>query len=150
MEPEGRPNILVVDDVDYNIAYIEGIIKHLEVNIIKAGSGKEALMKIIDKKLALALIDIHMPEMDGIELATIIHDDKTRDIVPIIFVTAYHHDELSLEKCYDSGIIDFILKPFRKNILLSKIKIFLEMKLPAASYGVSKNKANCFDLCKTV
>jgi PAS domain S-box-containing protein len=127
MEPEGRPNILVVDDVDYNIAYIEGIIKHLEVNIIKAVSGKEALMKIIDKKLALALIDVYMPEMDGIELATIIQGDKTRDIVPIIFVTAYNHDELSLEKCYDSGIIDFILKPFRKNILLSKIKIFLEL-----------------------
>lgn len=127
MEPEGRPNILVVDDVDYNIAYIEGIIKHLEVNIIKAVSGKEALMKISDKKLALALIDVHMPEMSGIELATIIHGDKTRDIVPIIFVTAYHHDQLSLEKCYDSGIVDFILKPFRKNILLSKIKIFLEL-----------------------
>lgn len=127
MEPEERPNILVVDDVDYNIAYIEGIIKHLEINIIKAFSGKEALMKISGKKLALALIDIHMPEMSGIELATIIHGDKTRDIVPIIFVTAYHHDELSLEKCYDSGIVDFILKPFRKNILFSKIKIFLEL-----------------------
>jgi len=127
MEPEERPNILVVDDVDINIAYIEGIIKHLEVNIIKAFSGKEALMKINGKKLALALIDVHMPEMSGIELATIIFSDKTRDIVPIIFVTAYHHDELSLEKCYDSGIVDFILNPFRKNILLSKIKIFLEL-----------------------
>lgn len=127
MEPEERPNILVVDDVDTNIEYIEEIIKHLEINIIKAFSGKEALMKISGKKLALALIDVHMPEMSGIELATIIHGDKTRDIVPIIFVTAYHHDELSLEKCYDSGIVDFILKPFRKNILLSKIKIFLEL-----------------------
>lgn len=127
MEPEEKPNILIVDDVDFNIIYIEKIIKHLDVNVIKASSGKEALIKIDGHKLAMALIDIFMPDMDGIELVKMIHRDKTRDIVPIIFITAYQHDEHELEKCYDSGIIDFILKPLRKNILLSKIKIFLEL-----------------------
>jgi len=106
---------------------MEKIIRPLNVNVIKAFSGKEALKKIRDLDLALAIIDVQMPEMDGLELATNILNDKSRDIVPIIFITAYAYDELHLEKFYESGIIDFITKPFHRSILTGKIKILLEL-----------------------
>lgn len=127
MQTIERPNILVVDDVDNNINFILQIVKHLNINIITALSGKEALHKIKDVGLALALIDISMPEMDGLELASIILKDETRDLVPIIFVTAHLQDEINIEKCYDSGIIDIILKPFRKNVLVRKVEVYLEL-----------------------
>ncbi|MEI7499548.1 MAG: response regulator [Bacteroidota bacterium] len=92
-----KPNILVVDDVDLNIYYLVDVIKPLNVNIITAFSGKEALMKIRDQELSLALIDVQMPGMDGLELATIINADRTRDIVPVIFITAHSYNELPIE-----------------------------------------------------
>jgi len=127
MEQENKPNILVVDDLEPNVAFMEKIIRPLNVNIIKALSGMDALKKIRDVELALALIDVQMPDMDGLELATNILSDKSRDIVPVIFITAYAYDELHLEKFYESGIIDFITKPFHRSILTGKIKILLEL-----------------------
>jgi PAS domain S-box-containing protein len=122
-----KPNILIVDDVDLNIFYLKEVLKSLNVNIISAFSGEEALAKIKDMELALALIDVQMPGMDGLELATIINADRTRDIVPVIFITAHAYSEYHLEKYYETGIIDFIIKPFHQTILLSKIKILLEL-----------------------
>jgi len=127
IELENRPNILVVDDLESNVAFMEKIIRPLNVNVIKAFSGLDALKKIVDVELAMALIDVQMPDMDGLELATNILSDKSRDIVPIIFITAYAYDELHLEKFYESGIIDFITKPFHRSILIGKIKILLEL-----------------------
>ena len=127
MTSKGKPNILVVDDVEQNVEYIEMLIKSLPINIIKAFSGKEALRKIRDHELALALIDVQMPQMSGLELATTILADTNRELFPIIFITAFHSEERNLEMLYKSGIIDFIAKPFRKSILRSKIKIFLEL-----------------------
>jgi PAS domain S-box-containing protein len=121
-----KPNILLVDDNYPNLYMLEMAIKPLDVNIITALSGEEALTKIKGKEIALAITDIRMPGMDGVELAKIIHDDKSRELVPIIFLTCIAKDELELEKCYAAGAIDFILKPFNNYILLSKVKIFLE------------------------
>ncbi|MEI6455694.1 MAG: response regulator [bacterium] len=127
MDPENKPNILIVDDIEANVSFMERIIRPLNVNMILAYSGEEALGKIRNTELALALIDVQMPEMDGLELAAHILGDRTRDMVPIIFVTAYAYDELHLEKFYKSGIIDFLVKPFQRSILTGKIRILLEL-----------------------
>ena len=127
MESEIRSNILVVDDRSENLFLIEATLDNLDVNLIMAESGTEALLKIKDIEIALALIDIQMPKMGGIELAEIIQNDKSREKIPIIFVTAHHQDEIEIEKYYNSGAVDFIQKPFKKNILISKVKIFLEL-----------------------
>ena len=124
---EESPAILIVDDRIDNVFMLENILAPLNVTLISALSGKEALEKIKNREIALALLDIRMPEMDGIELAEIIHNDQTREKIPIIFITALVKDELEIEKCYESGAIDFILKPFRNNILVSKVKVFLEL-----------------------
>jgi PAS domain S-box-containing protein len=127
MEPAVKPNILIVDDIVANLYLLENILKPLDVNLIMAQSGEDALLKIQDQEIALALLDICMPGMDGVELTGIIQKDKSREITPIIFITANAKDELELEKCYESGAVDFMLKPIRKNILLSKVKVFLEL-----------------------
>jgi len=129
---EKKPNVLLVDDLERNILesniyYIEQIVKSLEVNIIKAYSYEETLSTINGQELALVLIDLRMPHMDGNELASRILNDSDRNLVPIIFISAHSKDELQIEKCYESGIVDFIQKPFTKNILIRKIKIFLEL-----------------------
>ena len=88
MKPEDNPNILIVDDIEPNVILLETTLKHLKANIIRAFSGKEALANIKGKELALALIDVHMPEMNGIDLASHILRDKGRNLIPIIFITA--------------------------------------------------------------
>ncbi len=124
---ERNPNILIVDDIFDNLTLLEDILEIFEVNIIMAQSGHEAIEKIRNKEIALALIDIRMPGMSGVELADILQNDKTHDTFPIIFITAQANDEFELEKCYSSGAVDFILKPFNKRILTSKIKVFIEL-----------------------
>lgn len=122
-----KPNILVVDDIPENLFLIKSILNVLDVNIILANSGSEALLLIQDMEIAMALLDVQMPEMNGIELAKKILTDTKREKIPIIFITAHVKDEVELEKYYESGAIDFIQKPFRFKILLSKVKIFLEL-----------------------
>ncbi len=121
-----KPNVLVVDDILENLLLIEAILKNLEINLILAQSGHEALLKIKDKEIALAMLDIHMPQMDGVKLAEKMQSKRVERI-PIIFITAYFKDEIELENYYKMGAVDFIHKPFRKNILLSKVEVFLEL-----------------------
>ncbi len=127
MELKTKPNILIVDDISENLILFKDILKPLDVNFILASSGIEAIANIKGQEIALALIDIRMPGMDGVELATIIQNDTSRELVPIIFITGHSQDEIELDYYYKSGAVDFILKPFRSNILLSKVKIFLEL-----------------------
>lgn len=122
-----KPNILIVDDDESNLYLLQSFLKILEVNFILAQSGPEALSKIKDENIAMALLDIQMTGMNGVELATQIQNDISREIVPIIFITGQSKGEKELEECYESGAVDFILKPVRKNILLSKVRIFLEL-----------------------
>jgi PAS domain S-box-containing protein len=124
---EKKANILIVDDIDVNLRLLVEIFKKLDVNLILAMSGQEALGKIKDEEIALALIDVQLPQMDGFELAAKIQNDSIYHKIPIIFITAYQKNEIEQERYYESGAVDFIQKPFRKNILLSKVNVFLEL-----------------------
>jgi signal transduction histidine kinase len=134
-----KANVLVVDDIRENLLLIKAILKKLEVNLILAESGKEALAKIVDMDIALALLDIRMPLMDGVKLAEKIQSISTERI-PIIFITAYLKDEIELENYYKMGAVDFINKPFRKNILLGKVEVFLELYRQKQQIKKQKNE----------
>ena len=122
-----KPNILIVDDIDINLSLIESILGKLNVSLIMAHSGIEALSKIKDIEIALALIDIRMPIMDGVELGRVIQNDRYPEIVPIIFITAQIMDDNKMEAYYESGVVDYLIKPFSPKILKSKVKVFLEL-----------------------
>ena len=110
------PNILIVDDNPDHLTYLEIALKPHKLRLIKAGSGFEALEKIENTDLALAIIDVRMPGMNGYELAMKMNEGKSGEKVPIIFITANYVDEMQLFKGYGSGAVDFIFKPINNDV----------------------------------
>ncbi len=121
------PNILIVDDSKEMLAYMGIVLKPTKANIISANSGLKALELIKDQELALAILDVQMPEMNGYTLALKINENRIGAIVPIIFLTAVYQDQVEILKGYQSGAVDYIFKPVNRGILLSKINVFLEL-----------------------
>ena len=123
------PNLLIVDDSPENLELLEAIVKHkkIKARVIRALSGDQALEKIQKIDLALAILDVEMPGMNGYELALQINKSGANDKVPIIFLTANHISELDIFKGYDKGAVDYIVKPFDDRILVSKINVFLDL-----------------------
>ncbi len=121
------PYILIVDDSKEMLTYMEIVLKSAKATIISANSGFKALELIKNKELALAIIDVQMPEMNGYTLALKINENRIGAIVPIIFLTAVYQDQVEILKGYESGAVDYIFKPVNRGILLSKINVFLEL-----------------------
>ncbi len=119
--------ILIVDDNTFYLSLLKTVLKDVEAQVFMANSGREALSLINQNDFALAILDIQMPEMDGFELASHIRNLQNRDLIPIIFLTAYFSDDFQMFKGYDYGAIDYLTKPINKTIFLSKVKIFLEL-----------------------
>lgn len=123
------PKILIVDDISANLVALRHILKKVDADIIAAGSGNEALAATLDHEFCLILLDAHMPEMDGYETAEILSSNENTRHIPIIFITAAYKDELHRLKGYSAGAIDYIQKPIEESILLSKVKLFLQLYL---------------------
>jgi len=121
------PNILIVDDNEENLDFLDSIIGKLKVKVIRALSGPEALLKTKRIKLALAIIDVRMPEMNGYELAGKLNSERPAEKVPIIFLTANFSDDIEIDKGYVSGAVDYIFKPVNPQVLRSKIRVFLDL-----------------------
>jgi len=124
--PEAK--ILVVDDTKANLVAIQVLLKPIDVDIITANSGERVLQAAQENEdhIALILLDVQMPEMDGFEVARLLHgNEKTRSL-PIIFITA-NQDEAHIEEAYLAGAVDYIQKPIRKTALLSKVSVFLDL-----------------------
>lgn len=122
-----QPNILIVDDNATNLLYLEIILQHLPANLVQALSGQEALNKTKNTELALAILDVQMPEMNGYELAVHLNENRSDNKVPIIFLTANFPENARIMEGYQAGAVDYIVKPLNEVILVSKIKIFLEL-----------------------
>jgi len=137
--------LLIVDDNDFYLSILKTILKDIEVEIYMANSGELALKLINENDFALAVLDIEMPEMNGFELAGHIRNLHNRDLLPIIFLTAYFSDDLQMFKGYDNGAIDYLTKPVNRAMFISKVKIFLELdkqkrKLLANKESLQKSK----------
>jgi len=123
-----RPAILIVDDISANRFALRHLLKSIDAEIIEASSGEEALLKAIElDNLALILLDVQMPIMDGYETAELLREEEQTLHIPIIFVTAVHRDEQHILKGYSSGAIDYITKPIQPDILAAKISLFMEL-----------------------
>lgn len=122
-----NPKILVVDDMPQNLFAIEKLLTDLDVEIIKTTSGTEALSFTLKHQFALAIVDVQMPEMDGYELVELLHSNYTTQHLPVIFVSAIYSDEYHYLKGYETGAVDFLAKPFKPEILLGKVQVFLAL-----------------------
>ena len=121
------PNLLIVDDLDENLFFLEQVVKGLNINLIQALSGAEALELIRGIDVALAILDVRMPGMNGYELAVRMNEERTSDKIPVIFLTANPVGDLEAIEVYKSGAVDYMTKPVSVFILLSKINVFLDL-----------------------
>lgn len=121
------PKILIVDDRPENLYALERLLQALEARVVKAFSGAEALSLTLEQDFCVAIVDIQMPEMDGYELVELLRSNEGTNTIPVIFVSAIFSDEYHHRRGYDAGAVDFLSKPFVPEILLSKVKVFIEL-----------------------
>lgn len=119
--------VLVVDDLSQNLFAMEKILQTLPIEIVTASSGNEALSHTLRHEFGLILMDVQMPEMDGFETATLIRQNDSTRSVPIIFVTAISKDDKYVFEGYESGAVDYLFKPIDSSILLSKVRVFVDL-----------------------
>ena len=127
MGVNNKVNVLLVDDQPARLLTYETILSELGQNLVRAGSGLEALEKLMKDEFAVVLLDVSMPEMDGFEAATLIHQHPRFEKTPIIFVTGVHVSELDRLKGYKVGAVDYVSIPVVPEILRSKVAVLIEL-----------------------
>ncbi|OLE96592.1 MAG: hypothetical protein AUG75_18665 [Cyanobacteria bacterium 13_1_20CM_4_61_6] len=127
MKAEERINILMVDDSPTNLLALDSILQAPDRNLVGVSSGDDALRYLLNNEVAVILMDVYMPELDGLETAEMIRGrDRSRNI-PIIFLTADSTGGRHLSRGYSLGAVDYIVKPIEPDILRSKVAVFVEL-----------------------
>ncbi len=119
--------ILIVDDRPENLVVLEALLEPLDVDVVRAQSGNEALGFMLDSDFAMVLLDVQMPEMDGFETAKIMHSIDRSKHIPVIFVTAISKEDNFILHGYENGAVDYLFKPLNPYVLQSKVKVFLNL-----------------------
>jgi signal transduction histidine kinase len=122
-----KPVFLLVDDKPENLLALEALLRRDELEIVTAQSGQEALELVLRHDIGLAIIDVQMPEMNGLELAELMRGSERSKRIPIIFITAGMHDRDTVFNGYDSGAVDFLHKPIDPRILKNKVETFYQL-----------------------
>lgn len=122
-----KPKILLVDDRVENLVSLEMLLGDFDVTFVRATSGMEALRETQKEEFAMAILDVQMPGMDGYETLSLMRKRKKSMFLPVIFVSAIHQSEMHIIKGIETGAVDFIPKPIIPEILIGKVRIFLEL-----------------------
>ena len=122
-------SILIVDDEPKNLTVLETVLESPRYRVIRAESADEALLVLIRQDFAVLILDVQMPGITGFELALMIKQRRKTSAVPIIFLTAYYNDDKHVIEGYDSGAVDYLLKPINPTILRSKVSVLAELFL---------------------
>jgi len=122
-----KVNILMVDDQPSKLMTYEVMLAELGENLIKANSGREALEKLLKTDVAVVLMDVSMPEIDGFELAGMIRQHPRFQRTAIIFISAVHLTDLDRVKGYQRGAVDYISVPVVPELLRAKVSVFAEL-----------------------
>ncbi len=126
MHTVDMPNILIVDDRQENLLAMKSALEDLDCTIYTANSGQEALRLILKHDFALILLDVQMPEMDGFEVARLIHGKKETKDVQIIFITAISKEQKYIKKGYEMGALNYLFKPIDPDELQKKVNVALQ------------------------
>lgn len=126
MEQE-KVNILLVDDQPAKLLAYEVILKELGENLVKASSGREALEYLLKNDVAIILVDVCMPELDGFELAAMIREHPRFQKTAMIFISAIQVSDLDRLRGYEMGAVDYVPVPVVPEVLRAKIKVFAEL-----------------------
>lgn len=127
MNADARVNVLLVDDQPGKLMSYEVMLAELGENLIKTSSAKEALEVLLKTDVAVILVDVCMPELDGFELARMIRDHPRFQKTAIIFISAIHISEADSLRGYDAGAVDYVPVPVVPEVLRAKVKVFAEL-----------------------
>ena len=127
MNPGDKVNILLVDDQPAKLLSYEVILRDLGENLIKAGSAKEAFEQLLKIEIAIILVDVCMPDLDGFQLASMIRDHPRFQKTAIIFVSAIHLTDMDHLRGYEAGAVDYVSVPVVPEVLRAKVKVFAEL-----------------------
>ncbi len=120
-------SILLVDDRPENLLALEAILSGLGHELVRANSGAEALKQLLRKEIALILLDVQMPGMDGFETAAQIKARERTQNIPIVFLTAIDGERHQAFRGYAAGAVDYLFKPFDPWVLRAKVGVFIEL-----------------------
>src|SRR5262245_55231052 len=127
MASDDKVNILLVDDLPAKLLSYETILGELGENLIKASSAREALEQLLKQDIALILVDVCMPELDGFQLAAMIREHPRFQHTAIIFISAIHLTDLDRLRAYAMGAVDYVQAPVIPEVLRAKVRIFSEL-----------------------
>ncbi|HSU26404.1 MAG TPA: response regulator, partial [Pyrinomonadaceae bacterium] len=128
-ESSERANVLLVDDKPENLLALETVLADLGQNLVRANSAREALRFLLLEDVALILLDVQMPGVNGFELAELIRERPRTQHTPIIFISAVSTNEQYVFKGYSLGAVDYLTKPVVPEILKSKVSFFSRLFL---------------------
>ncbi|MDC0746047.1 response regulator [Polyangium mundeleinium] len=121
------PKVLIVDDTPANLLAFEVALEPLGYEIVKAASGRDALRYLLTMDVSLVLMDVQMPDMNGIETVKLIKQSRRHRYIPILFITAVHRSMSFILEGYETGAVDYVLKPCQPSILRSKVTVLVEL-----------------------
>ncbi len=137
---DGRASILIVDDRPENLLALDAALAPLGQDVIRAGSGDEALRCLLKNEVAVIILDVQMPGLDGFETAAYIKQlDRTR-YIPIIFLTAINKEAEHVFRGYSVGAVDYLFKPFDPAVLRSKVGVFIELHQKRKELQISEER----------
>src|SRR6202162_6400731 len=127
MTEHGKVNILLVDDQPGKLLSYEAILHDLNENLLKASSGREALEHLLKSDVAVVLVDVCMPDLDGFQLAAMIREHPRFQKTAIIFISAIHLTDVDRLRGYEMGAVDYVPVPVVPEVLRAKVKVFAEL-----------------------
>jgi PAS domain S-box-containing protein len=127
MHSDDRVNILLVDDQPAKLLSYEVILREIDEHLIKASSGREALQHLLKSDIAVVLMDVCMPELDGFQLAAMIRDHPRFRKTAIIFISAVLLTDVDRLRGYEMGAVDYVPVPVIPEVLRAKVKVFAEL-----------------------
>ncbi len=122
-----RASVLIVDDTRAKLVALAAIVSGMELEIVTATSGEQALRQLLKRDFALILLDVNMPTIDGFETAKLIRSRPRSEHTPIIFVTSEANSESERFRGYIRGAVDFIYSPIIPEILRAKVRVFVDL-----------------------
>jgi signal transduction histidine kinase len=122
-----QPGVLLVDDDARNLFALESLLQSENYTIATAQTGNEALLALMNREFAVIILNVAMPEVNGIELARLIKQHRRTQHIPIIFLTAHYLEDQHAVLAYDVGAVDYLTKPINPTVLRSKVNVFVDL-----------------------
>ena len=125
--PASQPGVFLVDDDARNLFALESLLQSEAYTISTAQNGNEALLALMNREFAVIILDVAMPEVNGIDLARLIKQHRRTQHIPIIFLTAHYLEDQHAILAYDVGAVDYLTKPVNPTVLRSKVNVFVDL-----------------------